>query len=102
MAHVTLSHQARRDLHAIHDYIQDELLNPDAAVNIMRALREHIESLANMPERGIPLDTVLSIHTDFRFLVCKNYRIFYLTDGATVEVVRILHSLQDYMRALFL
>jgi len=34
-------------------------------------------------------------------LVCKNYRIFYLTDGATVEVVRILHNLQDYMRALF-
>jgi len=102
MAHVTLSHQARRDLQAIHDYIQDELLNPDAAVNIMRALREHIESLTTMPERGVPLDTVLSVHTDFRFLVCKNYRIFYLTDGTTVDVVRILHSLQDYMRALFL
>ena len=102
MAHVTLSRQAGRDLHAIRDYIQDELLHPDAAMNIIRALREHIESLAHMPERGVPLDTVLSIHTGFRFLVCKNYRIFYLTDGATVEVVRVLHSLQDYMRALFL
>ena len=102
MTHVMLSHQARGDLHAIHEYIQDELLNPDAAVNTIRVLREYIESLANMPERGVPLDTELSIHTDFRFLICKNYRIFYLTDGATVEVVRILHSLQDYMRALFL
>ena len=28
MAKVTLSQKARRDLHMIHDYIQDQLLTP--------------------------------------------------------------------------
>ena len=102
MLKVYLSHEARRDLRAIRDYIRDELQNPDAAENTIHALREHIQSLEDMPERGVPLNTVLSIHTDYRFLVYKNYKIFYLTDGVEIEVVRILHSLQDYMRALFL
>ena len=101
MAKVILSREARKDLQAIRVYIRDDLQNPDAAASTIQALREHIQSLEHMPERGIPLDIVLPIHTDFRFLICKNYRIFYLTDGTVAEVVRVLHSLQDYMRALF-
>ena len=101
MARVTVSPAARRDLIGIRDYITDELANPDAAARILKLLRDSIESLQDMPERGKPLDAVLSVHTDYRFLVCENYRIFYLCEGDQVEVVRILHSLQDYMRALF-
>ena len=86
----------------IRDYISDELANPDAALRILKLLRTSIESLRDMPERGMPLDAVLSVHTDYRFLVCENYRIFYLCEGDQVEVVRVLHMLQDYMRALFL
>jgi len=101
MPKVVPSPEAKRDLHAIRDYIRDELSNPVAARNTVRALKETILSLQDMPERGISLDKHLSIHTDYRFVICKNYNVFYLYDGDTVEVVRILHSLQDYMRALF-
>ena len=97
MANVIVSPAARRDLIGI----RDEPANPDAAVRILKLLRTGIESLRDMPERGMPLDAVLSVHTDYRFLVCENYRIFYLCEGDQVEVVRVLHSLQDYMRALF-
>jgi len=102
MANVIVSPAARRDLIGIRDYISDELANPDAALRILKLLRTSIESLQDMPERGTPLDAVLSVHTDYRFLVCENYRIFYLCEGDQVEVVRVLHTLQDYMRALFL
>ena len=44
----------------------------------------------------------VSVHTDYRLLACENHRIFYLCEGDRVEVVRVLHTLQDYMRALFL
>ena len=98
MANVIVSPAARRDLIGI----RDEPANPDAAVRILKLLRTGIESLRDMPERGMPLDAVFSVHTDYRFLVCENYRIFYLCEGDQVEVVRVLHSLQDYMRALFL
>ena len=101
MAKVTVSREARADVRAIREYIRVELQNPDAAKKIVRLLREHVQSLEEMPERGVLLDTVLPVHTNFRFLVCQQYSIFYVTDGASVEVVRILHRLQDYMRALF-
>lgn len=101
VASVIVSPAARRDLIAINDYIRDELANPDAALRILRLLRYGIESLQDMPERGKPLDAILSVHTDFHFLVCENYRVFYLCDGDQVEIIRVLHVLQDYMRALF-
>lgn len=102
MATVIVSPAARRDLIGICDYVSIELDNPDAAQRILKLLRDSIESLQDMPERGKPLDAVLSVHTDFRFLVYENYRIFYLCEGDQVEIVRVLHTLQDYMKALFL
>lgn len=101
MLKVILSDMARGDLQAIRDYLRDALSNPDAARNTITALRNAVESLADMPQRGVPLDTILPVHTEYRFLVCKNYRVFYVHSGNTVEVVRILHMLQDYMRTLF-
>jgi plasmid stabilization system protein ParE len=102
VAAVYVSKAARNDLTAIRTYIREDLSNPDAARRIIRELRGHIEGLTEMPERGKPLDAILSVHTEFRFLVCENYRIFYLYDGDKVEIVRVLHTLQDYMRELFL
>ncbi len=102
MAEVIVSRLARNDLVHIRDYIQNELSNPAAALRIMAQLKQAMESLQTMPERGKPLDAILAVHTQYRFLVCESYRIFYLYDAQQVEVVRVLHTLQDYMRALFL
>ena len=102
MAEVIVSRLARNDLVHIRDYIQNELSNPDAALRIMAQLKQAMESLQTMPERGKSLDAILAVHTQYRFLVCESYRIFYLYDAQQVEVVRVLHTLQDYMRALFL
>ena len=102
MAEVIVSRLARNDLVHIRDYIQNELSNPDAALRIMAQLKQAMESLQTMPERGKPLDAILAVHTQYRFLVCESYRIFYLYDAQQVEVVRVLHTLQYYMRALFL
>ena len=102
MAEVIVSRLARNDLIHIRDYIQNELSNPDAALRIMAQLKQAMESLQTMPERGKPLDAILAVHTQYRFLVCESYRIFFIYDGQKVEIVRVLHTLQDYMRALFL
>ena len=102
MAEVIVSRLARNDLVHIRDYIQNELSNPDAALRIMAQLKQAMESLQTMLERGKPLDAILAVHTQYRFLVCESYRIFFIYDGQKVEIVRVLHTLQDYMRALFL
>lgn len=101
MAAVIVSHEARKDLEGIRAYIPEEPSNPQAATKIMGLLRGCVTSLAEMPQRGTPLDMVLSVHTEYRFLVCGQYMIYYLYDGDTVEVARVLHQRQDFIRALF-
>ena len=101
MAKVIVSQEARNDLIGIRQYIREELDNPDAAARILGMLKKRMLALSEMPERGTPLDAILSVHTEYRFLVCEKYCVFYLYDGETVEVVRVLHQMQDYLRALF-
>ena len=102
MAHVTVSKEARRDLIHIRSYIQDELNNPSAADHIILALRSAIEGLQTFPNRGRPLDALLSIHTEYRYIPCENYCIFYIVSEEDVFVIRILHQRQDSLKALFL
>lgn len=98
MAKVTLSKEAQRDIIAIRNYIRDELCNPSAAKHIIACLKKSIQSLEKFSGRGRPLDALLSVHTEYRYLVC----IFYLEDNERVIIVRILHQRQDSLRALFL
>ena len=93
MAKVIVSKQARDDLIDIHDYIYNVLENPDAAHRILGMLKRGIESLSKMPLRGKPLNVILTVNSEYRFLVCERYRIFYLFNNDKIEVVRILHSL---------
>ena len=64
--------------------------------------KKSIQSLEKFSGRGRPLDALLSVHTEYRYLVCENYCIFYLEDNERVIIVRILHQRQDSLRALFL
>ena len=102
MARVIVSKEARRDLIHIRNYIRDELCNPDAAGRIIRELHTAAQGLRNFPNRGRPLDTMISIHTEYRYLPCENYCIFYLVSEEEVFIVRILHQKQDTLKALFI
>lgn len=102
MANVTVSREARKDLIEIHRYIQDELCNPDAAKRIISALKASILSLTEFSGRGRPLDALIPVHTEYRYLVCENYCIFYLYSDEDVIVIRILHQRQDCLKALFM
>lgn len=102
MAQVTLSKEAQRDLVFIRNYIRDELCNPGAAKRIIACLKQSVQSLEKFSGRGRPLDALIPVHTEYRYLVCENYCIFYLEGNDQVIVVRILHQRQDCLRALFL
>lgn len=102
MARVTLSREAQRDLISIRNYIRDELHNPSAAAHILSSLKKSVQSLSSFPGRGRPLDALIPVHTEYRYLVCENSCIFYLEGVDSAIVVRILHQRQDCLRALFL
>lgn len=100
MARIIVSKRARRDLEEIHRYIQEELANPPAARRILAALKSGMLRLALFPDSGRPLDALLPVHTEYRYLTCENYCIFYLRGDEEVDVVRILHQRQDYLKVL--
>ena len=102
MAHIIVSKEARRDLISIRDYIRDELCNEVTAKRIIAELKKNILGLEEFPARGHPLDALLSVHTEYRYMVCENYCIFYLCDEQDVVIVRILHQRQDYVKALLI
>lgn len=102
MARVIVSQEARRDLIHIRNYIRDELCNPAAARRIIHELREATQSLRNFPNRGRSLDAMIPIHTEYRYLPCENYCIFYLISEEKVFIIRILHQKQDALKALFM
>lgn len=100
MIRVTVSREAKKDLISIHNYISKELENPQAAARIIQQLRLAMEDLQTFPGRGRPLDALIPFHTEYRYLPCENYCIFYLEDKESVVIIRILHQRQDYLRAL--
>lgn len=101
MAKITVSKEARKDLVSIRQYIDEELQNPQAAQRIIGLLKKTILTLETFPDRGRPLDALISVHTEYRYLVCENYCIFYLSNHEEVIIVRILHQRQNSIKALF-
>ncbi len=102
MARVIVSKEAGKDLIHIRDYIRDERCNPAAAGQIIRELHNAARELQVFPNRGKSLDTMISIHTEYRYLPCENHCLFYLVSNEEVFIVRILHQKQDALKALFI
>jgi plasmid stabilization system protein ParE len=86
---------AEADLENAGDYIAYELKNPSAAENTVNGIRAKINSLVNFPERN-ELDedeslAGLGVRKDYY----RNYKIYYVIEGDTIYIVRILHMLVD-------
>jgi len=101
MYKLNISPEPRDDLAAIKGYISQEFCNPQAALNLISKITKKIRGLSEHPGIGTPLSSVVDIKTDYRFLVCANYLIFYRYEGEFVFVSRILYGGRDYMRILF-
>jgi addiction module RelE/StbE family toxin len=96
-----VSPQAVKDIEEIRKYICEELCNPVAAKRVSAKIVKSYKSLKDSPYIGATLDSVIAIRTDYRFLVCENYLIFYKVDENFVSVYRVINGRRDYCRQLF-
>ncbi len=96
-----ISPKAKNDLAEIKGYISKDLCNPQAAISLILKITKKIRLLSEHPGIGAPLSSVVDIQTDYRFLVCNNYLIFYRCEDEAVFVSRIIYSRRNYMRILF-
>ena len=95
------SPEARNDLAEIKEYISGELANPVAASRMIACIAKRVRKLEQFPEIGTPLSSIVEIDTNFRFLVCKNYLVFYRVEGNAVFINRVLYGGRDYVAILF-
>ena len=89
---------AQRDLQEIVEYLNT--LSEEAALRYYDLLVSEIASLSAMPQRcPHPRDLSLAAK-GYRYMQVKNYLVFYIVVGDTVQIHRILYARRDYSRLL--
>lgn len=101
MAEIKFSPEAITDLQQTKAYITEELCNELAAVGTLAKITKRIRQLSDFPEIGAPLSSIVDFETDYRFLVCGNYTVFYRIENQTVNIVRVLYGRRNFMQILF-
>lgn len=96
---IRINPMAIADVQEIKAYIAED--NPEAARKLGNDIYSKIEKLADFPEMGASLSAKINIKTDYRYLVCGMYLIFYKVEGEFVSIYRILNGARDYMSVLF-
>ncbi|MDO4292214.1 MAG: type II toxin-antitoxin system RelE/ParE family toxin [Eubacteriales bacterium] len=96
-----LSEEAQNDLVEIKTYIEEELLNPSAALETVSKITKSLRILRSYALAGAPLSSIAGVESDYRFIVSGNYMSFYRVCENEVFVDRILYARRDYMRVLF-
>lgn len=101
MNNLHLSEEAQNDLFEIKSYIEEELLNPSAAIATIGRITNSLRILQRHAKAGALLSSIANIESDYRFIVSGNYISFYRVYGNEVYVDRILYARRDYLRILF-
>ena len=101
VAKVRYSAAAIQDLEEIGDYIMGTLKSPVAALNTVSKIQDAVDQLADFLFIGSLLSGVVETETNYRFLVCGNYLVFYSAQTDSVYISRVLYGRRDYMVILF-
>ena len=101
MMKLRINPEVIEDIAEIKRYIREELCNPTAAYRIAKRIVSAYKGLKTAPFIGAPLDSVLEVKTDYRFLVCGNYLIFYKVKDDVISIYRVMNGRRDYCRQLF-
>ncbi len=88
------------DLNEIVDYISDRLQNPIAAEAFVDAVERAIRDRLSCAEAFEPYRSAKERRYPYYRIQVRNYTIFYVVIGDTMEVRRILYSRRDLGRQI--
>lgn len=87
---------AEEDLTGIVLYISHRLQNPAAALHVMNWIREAIVKRSTAPESFQKFESAIQRSEPYyRINVGKSFSVFYVVQGMTMEIRRILYSARD-------
>lgn len=84
-----------KDLNEIIDYICNVLQNPIAAADMVEAVEKAIYERLTCAEAFEPYRSLRERRYPYYRITVKNYTIYYVVIGSTMEVRRILYSRRD-------
>ena len=99
---INFTDTAKDDLRNIATYIAEQAKDKKIAVNFVNELREKTKILETFPESGaIPDDRIMK-NFDYRFLVHKEYLIFYhyIPKNNTSYILAVFNAKRDYSRVM--
>ena len=89
MHKIKYTERAIIELNSIYNYIYYNLANPIAAIRFREQIPKPISNLEYFPYMGKKI-----LNSKFRYLIFKNYLIFYSVNNQNVEIQRIIHKNQ--------
>lgn len=95
------SPDALNDLDEIQEYIEMELCNPSAALNVIDNILDTVEKLKDYPDMGARLSVTADIESDYRFVISGSYIAFYRHVESDVYIDRVLYGRRNYLCILF-
>lgn len=95
-----LSKKFKADLKEIKKYISSALKSPLTAKNTINDILDTISNLETFSDIGSPLNTIIDVDTNYRYILSGNYMIFYHTENSTVEIDRVLYGKRDYINVI--
>ena len=88
------------DLNEIVDYISVRLQNPIAAEDFVDAVENAIKDRLSCAEAFEPYHSAKERRYPYYRIQVKNYTIFYVVIGDTIEVRRIVYSRRDLSKQI--
>ena len=89
MHKIIYTKRAKVELENLYNYIYFNLANPIAAKRFKDNIIKPISNLEYFPYMGKKI-----LNSKFRYLIFKNYLIFYSVNNQNVEIQRIIHKNQ--------
>ncbi|MCC8121106.1 MAG: type II toxin-antitoxin system RelE/ParE family toxin [Oscillospiraceae bacterium] len=99
---VTITPYAFNQMAEIRDYVAYDLLNPNAAKNLIQQIRTEVMGLNQMPERFRPVDEEPWGNRGVRKLLIKNFFAYYWIDEAAgvVHVTAFTYAMRNQKNVL--
>ena len=99
---IIMTPDATDDITELSRYIAKNLLAPETALSYVRAIRQEIAKLSEMPGIYKPVDDEPWHSRGIRKFLVKNSFVYYRIDeeAGTVYILNIIYSARDQLRAL--
>ena len=97
MNQVVYSPTALTDLDEVFSYISDMLANHIAAESTVNGILDTADMHKDHSEIGMPLYFSDDIFSGYRYLVYKNYLVFYRSSNDIAYIDRVLYGKRNYI-----